>query len=149
MDFIPWLSLHGFTLLQSIGIVGGLLFTGLSLRIDTKVRRVSTLITITQQHRDIWTQLYRRPEMARIVDPSVDVARQPVSSEEELLVTLLVLHLNSAYRAMEQGMFVRPQGLRNDIARFFALPIPRAVWAKIRSLQDEDFVRFIEASWMD
>lgn len=70
MDFVPWLSLHWFTLLQSIGIVGGLLFTGVSLRIDTKVRRVSTLITITQQHRDIWTQLYRRPEMARhLPDP--------------------------------------------------------------------------------
>lgn len=145
MEFTSWLSLHWFTLLQSIGIVGGLLFTGISLRIDTKVRRVGTLMTITQQHRELWTQLYRRPELSRILDAAADVERCPVSAEEELLVNLLVLHLNSAYRAMKQGMFVRPEGLQTDIAWFFSLPIPRAVWERLKSLQDEDFVRFTEA----
>lgn len=37
---------------------------------------------------------------------------------------------------------INPEGLRQDIGEFFSLPIPRAIWEKIKSLQNEDFVRF-------
>ena len=87
-----WLSSNWFVLLQSLGIIGGLIFTGVSLWIDARVRRVSNLISLTNQHRDIWTEVYRRPALARVLDPHADTDLAPVTAEEEIFVTLLILH---------------------------------------------------------
>lgn len=144
MGFGGWIGENWFTLLQSAGIIGGLLFTGISLRIDTKVRRVGNLFEVTKHHREIWTGLYSRPELKRILKSDVDVDRGPITSEEELFVNLLVLHLASAYRAAVGGMFILPTELDADIGRFFSLPIPRAIWEKTRRFQDQDFVGFVE-----
>jgi len=145
MGVVDWAAHHWLDLLQSAGIIGGLFFTAISLRIDARVRRVANLLTLTGHHRDIWTQLYRRPQLARILDSKADLDKIPVTDEEELFVLLLVLHLSGVQEAMKQGMFVAPDGLRKDIQRFFSRPIPKAVWARIRLLQDQDFVRFVEA----
>jgi len=79
-----------------------------------------------------------------VLAKDVNVAQMPVSREEELFVTTLILHLSTVYRAMKHGEFVKLEGLQKDVAEFFALPIPEAVWKKIKPLQDRNFVRFIE-----
>src|SRR6266446_2193657 len=112
MRGIQWATGHWLELLQSIGIVGGLLFTALSLRIDAKVRRVANLLTITEHHRAIWTRLHDRPELSRVINPAADIQREPVTDAEELFVMLVVLHLGSAQEATKQGMFAAPDGLR-------------------------------------
>ena len=81
MGFLHWFGQYWFVLLQGAGIVGGLLFTAVSLRIDTRVRRVGNLISITHEHRDIWTQLYSRPELWRVVDRHVDLRKSPPTDE--------------------------------------------------------------------
>ena len=144
MGVIRWLEQHWLDLLQSLGIIGGLLLTTVSLRADSRVRKVANLLTITAHHREIWTRLYDRPGLARILAARVDLEQAPVTNEEELFVLLVVLHLSSAQEAIKQGMFSIPDGLREDVGRFFALPIPRAVWQRIKSLQDVDFVAFVE-----
>lgn len=141
-----WFAQNWFVLLQSVGIVGSLLFTAVALREDTKTRRVANLITITGHHREIWTQLYRRPELARVLDPHVVVQREPVRVEEALFINLLILHLRSVFHAIRQGLYLKPEGLRKDIAWFFSLPIPKAVWEKNKALQDEAFVAFLETA---
>jgi len=141
-----WLGQNWFILLQSVGIVGSLLFTAAALREDTKTRRVANLITITGHHREIWAQLFRRPELARVLDPHADVQRKPVRVEESLFINLLILHLRSVFHAIKQGLYLKPEGLGKDIAWFFSLPIPKTVWAKSKALQDEAFVAFLEAA---
>jgi len=145
MEVFHWITGHWLDLLQSVGIVGGLAFTAISLRTDSKVQRVSNLLTITKQHRDIWTLLYDRPELNRVLDLSVDLERNPVSEEEELFVILVVLHLKSAQEATKQGMFTAPSGLKKDVQWFFSRPIPRVVWERIKGLQDDDFVAYVQA----
>lgn len=34
--------------------------------------------------------------------------------------------------------------MRRDVAWFFSLPIPKAVWEKLKPLQDEEFVAYVE-----
>ena len=70
----------------------------------------------------------------------------PVSIEEELFATTLILHLSVAFRAMRHGESVRFQGLKKDVKDFFSLPIPQAVWSKLSAFQDADFAKFIEVS---
>lgn len=139
-----WLSAHAFTLLQSVGIIGGLVFTGLAFRAETRSRRVGNLIVLTQHHRDIWEDLYTRPSLSRVLKTSVDLDKAPVTREEEVFVLLLILHLNAAFRAMSDSLAPRPEVLRQDIRSFFALPIPAAAWLRYRSFQDRDFVDFVE-----
>src|ERR1041384_248579 len=138
MGILSWGHDNWFVFLQSAGIIGGLLFTAFSLRIDARVRRIGNLIAITQHHREIWTHLYTHPKLSRILDMEVDLKHNPYTNEEEIFITLLILHLNSAFHAMKSGMFVTPEGLRKDIQLFLALPIPRHVWEKTKAIQDKD-----------
>jgi hypothetical protein len=144
MGFLHWVGENWFTLLETASIVTGLFFTAFSLRIDTKVRHVGNLLTITQQHREIWSEFYEKPELARVLDSGANL-ESSISNEEELFLKFLILHLNSAFRAMKSGMFLSPEGLRADIRQFFALPIPKRVWEKLKPLQDRDFVRFVQS----
>lgn len=70
--------------------------------------------------------------------------RQPVTDEELLFVKMLFLHLDTVRRAAHEGMFVKLQGLKRDVADFMSLSIPRLVWQRIRPFQDKDFIEFIE-----
>ena len=146
MGFLPWVSDNWYNFLQSIGVVGGLLVAAAAFRLDAKTRRVANLLEITKQHREIWTELYDRPELARVSDENVDLKQEPITAEEELFIGLLILHLNSSYYALKDGVFIKPDGLRKDIQTFFSRPLAKFVWEKMKQLQDDDLVRFVESS---
>lgn len=145
MGIFHWLVQHWVDLVQSVGIIGGLVFTALSARTDSDVRRVANLLTITKHHRDIWTWFYERPDLLRVIDPNPDLEKHPITKAEELFVTLVVLHLSSAQEAIKQGMFAAPDRLQMDVRLFFSPPIPRAVWERIKPLQDSDFAAFVQS----
>jgi hypothetical protein len=144
MPFLHWAQAEWFNLLQSLGIVSGLAFTALALRADTKSRRVNNLLNVTQGHREIWTSFYARPELSRVLQNSVDLDKSPVTDEEALFLTFLILHLASSFYAMKSDLFISQDGLQKDIRWFFELPIPKLVWQKSKSFQNPDFVDFVE-----
>ena len=132
--------------LNAAGIVGGLLFTALSLRGETKARRFANLLTLTQHHREIWSQLLERPELARVLKADAELTATPVTEAEGVFVNLLVLYMNSVYAATRAGFFKAPEGAAQDIRELLSRPIPKAVWNEIRGLQDQGFVSFVEGS---
>ena len=131
-------------LLQSAGIIGGLFFTGWSLWIDARVRRVQNLITITAHHREIWSEIYKNPELKRIIDPKADLENRPISIPERLFTRSLFLHLSAAFHASKTGMFSEPDGLQRDIRNFLRLPIPKQVWKQSKGNHNHEFARFVE-----
>jgi len=147
MWFNEWLGQNWLALVQTAALGGGLLFTGIAVMLDARARRVGNLIQLTQQHRDLWERLYMQSELARILNPTADTVNSPVTVEEERFVIFLILHLSNTYYATRAGFYQKLHGLRKDIERFFSLPIPRAVWEKVKDLQDESFVRFVETSF--
>ena len=146
MGIAVWIQLHWLDLLQSIGIVSGFVFTAVTLRADTKVQRLANLIDFTKQHREIWTHLYSKPELARILETRLDLDKRPITNNEELFVSFIILHLSAFQEALKQRLLISPDGLRQDIRDFFSLPIPNAVWQKLKPLHDKDFVAFVEVS---
>jgi hypothetical protein len=140
-DGIPW-----FDLLQSAGIIGGFLFTAYSIRKDSQARRISYLNATVDRHRAIWKGFRDQPALARVLETAVDLTNEPVSTDEELFVTELIIHLDTVYRAIKAGMFVELEGMRTDIKEFFLLPVPRAVWNKSKPLRDADFIQFVESA---
>lgn len=146
MGFSEWVGQNWLSLVQMGALGGGLLFAGTAVILDARARRIGNLIQLTQQHRDLWERLYMQPDLARILDPTADTVKSPVTVEEERFVIFLILHLGNTYYATRAGFYQKLPGLRKDIERFFSLPIPHAVWEKVKDLQDESFVRFVEMS---
>jgi hypothetical protein len=144
MEVLSWSVAHWFELLQSVGIVCGLLFTGFALRAEKRVVGVQTLFTITEHHRSLWTQLYSRPELGRILEKKPDFMDRPITENETRFVNLLILHLFAAYRASLAGIYTTPENLGNEVGHFFVLPIPQTVWSAIKGTQDRDFVAFVD-----
>jgi hypothetical protein len=50
------------------------------------------------------------------------------------------------FEALKDDLLIRQDGLRRDVGLFFSLPVPKAVWAKTKLLQNQDFAAFIESS---
>lgn len=144
MAFTDWISHNWFPVVQTAVLSAGLILIGLALLFEARAHRVANLIQLTEQHRDLWERMYVQPELARILDPLADPAEMAVTAQEETFVVFIILHLSSTYYAMRSGFFRKPHGLRKDIERFFSLPIPRAVWERVKALQDRPFVEFVE-----
>jgi hypothetical protein len=140
-----WIANNWFDLLSSLGIIGGLWFTAISLHSETKTRRVENLFSAIQNHRELWNDFYRRPELSRVLDASADVVKHPPTREEEGFVKLVIQHTNSVYQAIQNGLVIEPEGVRRDVCSFFSLPIPNAVWGNVKILQNNDFVIFVES----
>jgi hypothetical protein len=145
MGIEAWLSQNWFNLVTTVGVIGSLWVAVISLRSDAKTRRIANLLTITANHREIWKDFANDKGLARVRDASVDTSKQPVTDAERLFVTFVVLHMNSVFYAMSDQLVVKVEGLRRDIAQFLSLPIPREVWEKIKVLQNDDFVAFVES----
>jgi hypothetical protein len=140
-----WITEHWFDLLQTVGIVGSLLFTAYTTRKDERARKIGNSIAINEQYRQNWKELYEHPKLLRVLAKDVDLEKEPIAEDEKLFVNMLIVHLSTVYRAMKYGEFVKLEGLQTDVVEFFSLPIPSSVWEKIKPLQDKDFVEFIEA----
>ena len=92
-----WLQVNVAGLLNTVGIVGGLLFTAFSFRDARRERELSNLIALTAAHREIWSQLRGELELARVIDDSADLVHAPATKEEEVFITSLILHLYCVY----------------------------------------------------
>jgi hypothetical protein len=146
MEIGGWISQSWFDLFSALGIIGGLWFTAVSLHSETKTRRVANLLTITANYREVWKEFFRSPELLRVIEPSADVAKQPITPSEEFFVNMVISHTSSVYEALKDELVIKQEGLRRDIALFFSLPVPKAVWTKTKLLQNQDFAAFIESS---
>jgi hypothetical protein len=144
MGISNWIAQNWFAVVQTGAMTGGLLLAACALWLDARARRVSNLIRLTEQHRDLWERMFVQPELARILDPAANLAKSPVTAQEEQFVIFIILHLSNTYYATQAGFFQRPSGLGKDIEQFFSLPIPRTVWERVKDLQEQPFVTFVE-----
>jgi len=140
-----WIADNWVTLLNAAGVVGGLFFTAISLRSDTKSRKIANLLTMTTNHREIWMEFFKHPELARVLDVSANPAKEPVTPGEKEFVNIVFLHVSSVYESLKDDLVNKQEGLRQDVGSFFSLPIPRAVWEKTKNFQNDDFVAFVES----
>ena len=134
-----------FPVLQGVGIIGGLLFTALSIRRDTKARRSTDLLALAQQHRDLWSETYKNPELGRILAPTVDLMARKISIAEKEFLNVVFVHFYTGWLLAKQGelALIPMEAVEADIRGFFVLPIPQKVWNETRSNRDPKFVEFV------
>jgi len=148
MEVIHWLhyldSYEGY--IATFGVIVSLLFTAHTVRAETKTRRISNLLQITSNHREIWLEYLTNPKLSRIKDVAPDVLKQPITDAERIFITAIILHVNSVFYANRNHLVTKyDESLRRDIADFFKLPIPKSVWQSCKQYQNGEFVKFIEA----
>jgi hypothetical protein len=145
MEATAWFGEHWSELLQSAGIIGSLALAAYTAWKDEQARRIGNSIAITEQHREIWKTIYEHPQLARVLEMNTDIEHEPISIGEELFVTTIIAHLSTVFRAMKHGEFVQVEGMQLDVKEFFSLPIPKAVWERLKPFQDDEFIAFVEA----
>ena len=139
-----WLADNWFSFLESLGICAALLFNAIALRRDANVRKVEFLSNHTRDHRDIWQQLYSKPELARVLETTPELGSMPVTSEETLFVNLIILHLSATLAAVRAGVMPLPPGAEHDVRTFFSLPIPNHVWNTTRQYREKELLEMVD-----
>ena len=145
MGLEAWFSQNWFECLSIALVLVGLFFTADSLRAGNETARIANLLTITANHREIWTVFLKDKQLSRVLSPAADTRKQPVTEAERIFVVMVVLHINSVYFATRDELMIKLEGWRRDIAGLFSLPIPREVWEQIKVLQNDDFAAFLDS----
>jgi hypothetical protein len=83
-----WIADNWVTLLNAVGVVGGLFFTATAVRSATKTQRIANLLALTSNHRAVWREFINNPKLARVLDPSADLTKKPVSPGEQEFVKI-------------------------------------------------------------
>lgn len=129
---------------ELVGTPAALLFTGLALRIDARVRRAQTLLEITKQHRDLWSQFDERPELAGLFARERDMGARPLTDKEARFANFLFLHLRAAHGAHRGRIYAMPEHVAEDWREIFQAPAVVAAWERIKHLHDRRFVALVE-----
>jgi len=133
---VHFFSENWFDAVQTGGIFAGLIFTAVSLRDTQQAQRITNLFTLTQYQRELYGELFNRPALRRIFSDDVDLANHPVTADERLFLTMVILHLNLAVEAIKGNAIEPLEGLDRDVAELFRKPIPQVVWKEICSVQN-------------
>lgn len=145
MELIHWITSHGYSLLETVGIIASLGFTAVSFQRDDRSRRISNLFALTAQRRDIWTQSSMGTPSGRACWMRRSISGRRRSPTRRRFITLLLLHLSATCRASREGIFSTQQALGCDIRGFLHLPIPNLVWQESKEFIEPDSVDFVEA----
>lgn len=137
-------GMDGFAVIQSVGIIGSLLFSAIALRRDAKERKITNMLTMTKNHRELWGNLSQRHDLERILRTDVNVlAAAPTVAESEFL-NLAIVHFQTGWSIANAGGIITPKELAGDVRGFFTLPLPRAIWEKTKQFRNQRFVGFVE-----
>ena len=131
-------------LLEPVGIIAGLFFSGIALRNDTRARRIENHIKIADGYREIWSAQVADPRLERILLSGVDLTACPVSPSEDRLVRFIFQNILLAFEARQAGQLGDIGDLEKDVGEFISHPIPRAVWKEIARFQPQTFRKFVE-----
>jgi hypothetical protein len=87
---------------------------------------------------------HRRPELARIAQPEVDLVA-PITVAEEEFMLLVIAHFATGWMLAREGSLLTLDVLARDARSFFNLPIPHNVWERTNKERDQEFVAFVES----
>src|SRR3954468_16019751 len=145
MGFLHWLQENWLDLFQTAAIVSG--FVAMSR--DRRKEKVQNRIYFTERHGNLSRREVYDPKLTRVSQPVIELKASPLTPFEENHVRQKFHHLAATYYATKNGVYTQPTALPEDIRSYIALPIPKAVWRKMKKFLDPDFVRFVEGYLSD
>lgn len=145
MGEIPsWVKVNWFNLIQTAGIIGGLMLTAAAGMREAKAREIENLLTVFANHRELWNGLSQRRDLDRIFKTDVDLEHVPITTAEEEFINLVMVHYQMGWRIAKAGGITTLKELEADVCGFFRLPLVDAVWETTKGRRNSAFVRFVE-----
>lgn len=151
---LPWLNSNWFSVIQSIGIVGGvagLWFTARYFCEDTKARheatvqrKVSNILAFAARHESLWANAYQRDDLNRIFLEQVDLAAHPATLMEMGYLANCAVQYEAGWEIADLTKPEELEPLALDVGEFFSLPLPHFAWEKVKKFRNPKFVRFVE-----
>lgn len=139
-----WLKENWFSLSQVCGIVAGMLFTALTIRQESRRKKIGDLLTLNQQHQELWKEIQNSPALQRLLAPNADLVAEPVGIAEEEFLNRAFVHFYVGWLLIGSGALIRMDVFAKDVRAFFSLPVPQAVWDQTKAHRDVRFVRFVD-----
>ena len=139
-----WLNAHWFDLVQSLGIVGSILLTSAALRSQALSQNLGHYLTLAADHRELWSEAHRRPDLSRIFRDDVNLSVAPMTTAEEEFLNLAIEHFATGWLMAQGTRLLSLNGLAADAATFFSRPLPRSAWDRTKHARDPRFVKFVE-----
>ena len=141
-----WLDLF-----QTVGILGGLFFgagglaiSNVTLSRNTKATELDNFARLMQMHRDIWKGASQRPELKRIFEKDADISKVGPTVQEEEFLNIAFGHFQFGWGIAKSSAFVTLDELKDDLHNFFSFPLRLAVWKKLTSGRNSEFIRFVD-----
>ncbi len=101
-------------------------------------------LVLAEQHRDLWSELNRRPELQRIREREIDLVSKPIAPAETEFLNLAFVHFYTGWLLAKRRALPTLEALSADVGGFFSLPLPHSAWKETRQSRDPKFVRFID-----
>lgn len=142
------------TTLESIGIIGGLILSGLGLLLNAlatfrnnKASKLLNYQEITKSHRELWKlTLNDTDKYSRIFSEKVNLSKKPITYHEHRFIHLLLLHMTTVYNFSKHSHLIEIEKMKVDIGEFLSFPIPYEVWKRTKFYFNRDFITFVEKS---
>ena len=142
--FSTWTAENWFNLVQSVGVIGSLLMAAGAANREAKAREIENILTLSEHHRELWQDVAKRPDLARVLRSDEAVLQSKITIAEEEFINLVTVHFQTGWRIAAAGGITSLGELALDAKAFFTLPLPRAVWEKTKNLRNKGFVQFVE-----
>lgn len=147
MDIAGWIELKpisSFQAAQLLLIAGGLGFTAIQVRRTARSVRVTNLLSLTRNHRELWGTILEAPQLRAVLHSTRAVTSSAdLSLEERLLVNFFLLHMASAYELQRHRMITRNRAFGRDMAGLVCLPAFEVLWRENAHFHPPRFRRFL------
>ncbi|MDR3562008.1 MAG: hypothetical protein P4N59_11320 [Negativicutes bacterium] len=142
-DILSWVKSEWFSVVQTVGVVGGLIFTGITIGRDAKAKEVANALAFAERHRQFWSEAIERPELHRVFVENADLGKEPMTAAVEIFLNLAFVQYETGWLIAKKIDSSDLKPLKSDVRKFFALPLPHAAWEKNSDCHHPRFVRFV------
>ena len=131
-------------LVQSAGIIGGLVFAGMNFRREGRAKRASNYVTLVQNYRDVWKLKIADPTLMRIFRTDLRASELSLSETEARFLSFLIFHLSTYHQLWTNGQIDKIDAIGEDIKNTFACPAIRKYWEENKKFYNRGFARFVD-----
>ena len=143
MDTIVVFLEKYFQAFQSVFIILAFLASAYAVYRQNKSTKITNLITITNNHRSIWTSIINDDDL-KAAAREKSFNPEEITDYQEMFIKFLIFHLFTMYEASKSDAIVPIEQVELDVSVFMSLPGPNHVWQKIKKYQNADFRNFID-----
>ena len=132
-----------FTLLQSLGIIIGFLFSGYAIWKDSNATKLQNYILLTQNHREVWSMMMNNEKLGRVLEKVIPDNEMELTYSERQFLTFIFLHVTCSFELSKRGKIVDVEKDKEDIADLLSYPLVKKFWDHNSRFYNEDFRAFI------